>query len=474
MAIPAVSLLCDSCHIAFVSAEEGRRLVCPGCGKAISCAGGIIDLVSGSAQTALDDIDYDSMYAVSVERSREQFREIRDTLGEHLPAKVERMLEVGAGTGGFTIGLLDNVAVEAAVISDISPKMLAICKRRVETYLPQNQMAQYITHSGTENCFAGETFDLVIGSFVLHHILDFDNTLKQVHDWLIPGGRAIFLEPNGTAMRAMVMTFCEVIHYFADQPAFADDLWRLISWVGGINHGLVYSGEREVLAHQEDKHFFSRPQLDLAARVAGFGDINIVPYGLPDCGGNAAWTYLGQLGLSDEGRAAFFRCFQAVAPRIYALVGERDGAASYAIILKKTPQTCAVTARRLPEVTDYAVEHSTGHVTVSVEYTVDGSSIYIAGWVVGLDIVKFIDIYIDGKAYKVTVGRSRTDVMRVLESRFPLQNSLYSGLEMRQSLLDDPPQLNSEVMLRVCFSAGGIRTLPAKAFDDDRCCEFMF
>ena len=43
--------------------------------------------------------------------------------------------------------------------------------------------------------FADNSFDVVFGSSILHH-LDFDKSLKEIFRVLKPGGRMVFAEPN--------------------------------------------------------------------------------------------------------------------------------------------------------------------------------------------------------------------------------------------------------------------------------------
>src|SRR3954471_19886046 len=93
---------------------------------------------------------------------------VRKALGGRLET-FGRSLEIGAGTGYFSLNLLRAGVVREAVCTDISPGML--------TALEANA-ARLRLAVGTRACdgedlpFADASFDLVLGHAVLHHLPD--------------------------------------------------------------------------------------------------------------------------------------------------------------------------------------------------------------------------------------------------------------------------------------------------------------
>src|SRR5215216_4142881 len=118
---------------------------------------------------------------------------LRKALG-HEPGRYERALEIGAGTGYFTLNLLRAGVVDEAVATDISPGMLARLERSAaELGLPVETAA----------CEAGElpfedaSFDLVFGHAVLHHLPDLGAAFREFRRVLRPGGVVAFCgEPS--------------------------------------------------------------------------------------------------------------------------------------------------------------------------------------------------------------------------------------------------------------------------------------
>lgn len=98
----------------------------------------------------------------------------------------QRILEIGAGTGKFTLPLLDRGF--DVVGNDLSPVLLdklmsaggkdILCGDVLD--LPQ---------------LAGERFERVIGFFVLHHLMDFDAVFRALAQVTQPGGSIAFCEP---------------------------------------------------------------------------------------------------------------------------------------------------------------------------------------------------------------------------------------------------------------------------------------
>jgi SAM-dependent methyltransferase len=115
-------------------------------------------------------------------------------LGAGLDRGYGRSLEIGAGTGYFSLNLLQAGAVQEATCTDISPGM-------IET-LSANARRLGLT-VGTARAdaeslpFADASFDLVLGHAVLHHLPNLRRAFDEFHRVLRPGGRIAFAgEPS--------------------------------------------------------------------------------------------------------------------------------------------------------------------------------------------------------------------------------------------------------------------------------------
>ena len=105
-----------------------------------------------------------------------------------------RSLEIGAGTGYFTLNLLRAGVVREAVASDISPGMLQTLRGNAERL---GLTVQTRVADAEALPFEDGSFDLVFGHAVLHHLPDLAQAFSEFHRVLRPGGTVCFAgEPS--------------------------------------------------------------------------------------------------------------------------------------------------------------------------------------------------------------------------------------------------------------------------------------
>jgi ubiquinone/menaquinone biosynthesis C-methylase UbiE len=185
-------------------------------------------------------------------------------LGNWPERPFERGLEIGAGTGYFSLNLLQLGALERATATDISPGML-------ET------LAQSASGLGLEVAtveaeaerlpFEGASFDLVFGHAVLHHIPGLERAFGEFHRVLRPGGMVMFCgEPSryGDLVAAVPK---------ASARALAP-LWRRAVGVPPRPRAPQASDTRE-LEREVDVHAFTPGRLRDLLAGAGFGGARI-------------------------------------------------------------------------------------------------------------------------------------------------------------------------------------------------------
>src|SRR5690349_15875852 len=106
----------------------------------------------------------------------------------------DRSLEIGAGTGYFSLNLLQAGVVREATCTDISPGMVRTLALNAARLNLQVRAARADAESLP---FPDSSFDLVLGHAVLHHLPDLDRAFGEFHRVLRPGGRIIFAgEPS--------------------------------------------------------------------------------------------------------------------------------------------------------------------------------------------------------------------------------------------------------------------------------------
>jgi ubiquinone/menaquinone biosynthesis C-methylase UbiE len=139
--------------------------------------------------------DYDAKWGISFgEIGRHQvLGKVRKLLGDR-PGPFGRSLEIGAGTGYFTLNLMQDGVIGSATCTDISPGMLETLERNAAALDLEVETAAC---DAAELPFDDDSFDLVLGHAVLHHLPDLDRAFAEFHRVLAPGGTLFFAgEPS--------------------------------------------------------------------------------------------------------------------------------------------------------------------------------------------------------------------------------------------------------------------------------------
>jgi SAM-dependent methyltransferase len=119
---------------------------------------------------------------------------LRKLLGSEMDRGYDRSLEIGAGTGYFSLNLLQAGVVSEATCTDISPGMVTKLVRNAQRLGLQVKTARADAESLP---FSDESFDLVLGHAVLHHLPNLRRAFAEFHRVLRPGGRIVFAgEPS--------------------------------------------------------------------------------------------------------------------------------------------------------------------------------------------------------------------------------------------------------------------------------------
>jgi ubiquinone/menaquinone biosynthesis C-methylase UbiE len=133
---------------------------------------------------------YDEKWAISYDERCVEYAKNRFELvapGQNLP--YGRALELGCGTGFFLLNLMQGGVAEKGSVTDLSPGMVKVALRNAKQ-LGLDVDGRVADAEGIP--YPDDTFDLVVGHAVLHHIPDVQQALSEVLRVLKPGGRFVF------------------------------------------------------------------------------------------------------------------------------------------------------------------------------------------------------------------------------------------------------------------------------------------
>jgi SAM-dependent methyltransferase len=211
---------------------------------------------------------YDSKWGISFgPQGRDQvLAKLGKALG-NAPGRFEHALEIGAGTGYFTLNLMRAGVVGSATCMDISPGMLdALADNAHRLGLE----VQTVAGDAERLDLSDASFDLVLGHAVLHHIPDLGRAFAEFHRVLRPGGRIAFAgEPSRYGDRLAALP---------KRGALAlAPLWRAALGAAAVTEEPAPNGDpaERWLEDVVDVHAFAPADLRRAAAGAGFEEVRV-------------------------------------------------------------------------------------------------------------------------------------------------------------------------------------------------------
>jgi ubiquinone/menaquinone biosynthesis C-methylase UbiE len=194
---------------------------------------------------------------------------LRKVLGWQLDRGFARSLEIGAGTGYFSLNLLQAGVVREATCTDISPGMV----RTLATNADRLGLEVRAARADAESLpFGDESFDLVLGHAVLHHLPDLERAFDEFARVLRPGGRIVFAgEPsrNGDRLAWLPKRGAEALA----------PLWRAALRTPAAPREVARADGEAVADHGLERlvdiHAFTPGELSGFARRAGFTDVKV-------------------------------------------------------------------------------------------------------------------------------------------------------------------------------------------------------
>jgi ubiquinone/menaquinone biosynthesis C-methylase UbiE len=169
-------------------------------------------------------------------------------------------LEIGAGTGYFSLNLLQLGLIRNATVTDISPGMLASLQANAAEL---GLEAMTAATDAEQLPFAEESFDLVFGHAILHHVPDLRRAFSEFRRVLRPGGVVAFCgEPSrhGDRLAALPKRAGTAL-----APA-----WRAAVGAGPATAPDDGGSNGHSLEGEVDVHSFSPADLRRTALGAGF------------------------------------------------------------------------------------------------------------------------------------------------------------------------------------------------------------
>jgi SAM-dependent methyltransferase len=216
---------------------------------------------------------YDAKWGIDFEQTglAQVLGKFHKLIGSDSDETFPRALEIGCGTGYFSLNLMRAGLIDGLTCTDISYGMVEALNANAERLgLAERVRA---TPADAESLpFPDASFDLVVGHAVLHHLPDLDRAFCEFRRVLAPGGRILFAgEPSRVGdrlaripKRAGLLTAPAGRRLLGARPA---------------PKSVADPGSREQLDHEleskVDIHAFAPSDLIGIAAHTGFTDVTV-------------------------------------------------------------------------------------------------------------------------------------------------------------------------------------------------------
>lgn len=214
---------------------------------------------------------YDEKWSISFDERCIDYAAGRFRKAVPEPRSYTRALEIGTGTGFFLLNLAQAGIAHELHVTDISPGMVAVCERNGRALGLQ-------VHGKVADAeslpYDDDTFDLVVGHAVVHHLPDLDAAFGEVRRVLVPGGRLVIAGEPTRLGDAIANQFKRAARIGVKLAATVAGRARVL---GGEN-GALSEDDRAAAALEEevDQHLFAPAELEDLARRTGFTDVRTI------------------------------------------------------------------------------------------------------------------------------------------------------------------------------------------------------
>jgi ubiquinone/menaquinone biosynthesis C-methylase UbiE len=182
------------------------------------------------------------------------------------PEAMSRVLDIGGGSGNATFAMLNMLPDSVIHATDISAEMVSILVNRAAARSVTERVVAFVSDAETLDLPPG-TFDLIVGSSMVHHLMGPDRFLDRAIRALDSGGVAIFTEPMKAGHVIVQHLLQEILRRSELHDGIPADIMQFFAdYCFTIDAMCTMERTRLDYSQLDDKWMFSRGFFESAAR----------------------------------------------------------------------------------------------------------------------------------------------------------------------------------------------------------------
>lgn len=186
---------------------------------------------------------------------------------------IETILEIGAGSGSCTVGLVSAARNAEVIITDTSKNFLKMIPKKISDVLPKASRCKYATLAGEDMCrLSTDSVDCVVVASSVHHILDWRQFIRECGRVIRKGGVLVIQEPmrEGCLLMSTILDAALSSRWVGMDRLGEDDKRRL-----ELVRNFIYMVADSSISKEggEDKHSFLVDDLFAVGWSSGFEEI---------------------------------------------------------------------------------------------------------------------------------------------------------------------------------------------------------
>ena len=223
---------------------------------------------------------YDERY-FDTKGQKDQLNLAYRSIGRHISQEPRVALDIGCGSGNASFAMLELFPSVEILATDLSPEMLTIFGNRAREIGYIDRVSLVVADASTLK-LAPDAFDLIVGSSMVHHLVDPDVFLVQTLTALRKDGVAIFGEPFQSGYFLLRGLLIAVVKMAEQLGGFKREHLDFMTFYAGVIETMCQEGSRdtEFFRSLEDKWMFLRRVFTDAAAKSGCR-VTIVPTSSP-------------------------------------------------------------------------------------------------------------------------------------------------------------------------------------------------